>query len=487
MLETIFLKVFNMSLTAAVVILAVLIVRVLLRKAPKIFSYVLWLAVLFRLICPVSFSSAFSLLGALQIEISEKGAVEYIISNSVYEDKERNETGKKFSENNSTYAVTQAEKPFSVSGLKKIIAWAKWTWLAGVMIMLLYNGVTLIKLVKNVKYTVLLRDHIYVGDGIQTPFVLGVVRPRIYLPAILGEEEQEYIILHEQIHMKRKDHIFKFISFFVLCLHWFNPLVWAAFFCSEKDMEMSCDEAVIRKTGLDIKKEYSTSLLTLAAGKTSICGSPLAFGEGDTKSRVKNILNYKKAGFWLILVAVLVVFAAMIILISNPKGVQNSSMESKTLAEQLLDAKNPYIGDTSADGKLAGVLNIGEDIGSYKNVLQTSVAPYGWTFEFEDQWSDVDQEKEFNNIMWKNSVLLMALTDNLGQVFWTYTNSAGEQVEQSIVLTDINNYLGIDVKKYSGSIEQLEDLQNRIEEEIRGSDGQIFDRFQSFVSQKELD
>lgn len=186
-------------------------------------------------------------------------------------------------------------------------------------------------------------------------------------------------------------------------------------------------------------------------------------------------------GFWLILVAVLAVFAAMIILISNPKGVQNSSMESKTLAEQLLDAKNPYIGDTSADGKLAGVLNIGEDIGSYKNVLQTSVAPYGWTFEFEDQWSDVDQEKEFNNIMWKNSVLLMALTDNLGQVFWTYTNSAGEQVEQNITLADINNYLGIDVKKYSGSKEQLEDLQNRIEEEIKEADGQIFDRFQSFL------
>lgn len=161
------------------------------------------------------------------------------------------------------------------------------------------------KLQKRLKNAVRERDNIYLAEHLETPFVMGIIRPRIYLPASLTDKEKRYIILHEEMHIKRFDHIVKIFSFFVLCLHWFNPLVWAAFFISGKDMEMSCDEAVIKQLGSNVKKEYSASLLTLATGRRVIGGTPLAFGEGDTKGRIKNVLNYKKPAFWVVVLAVI--------------------------------------------------------------------------------------------------------------------------------------------------------------------------------------
>jgi hypothetical protein len=157
-----------------------------------------------------------------------------------------------------------------------------------------------------------LRDNIYLADHIASPFVIGVIRPKIYLPSSLPEAEHSYVILHEQTHIRRLDHLTKILAFLALAVHWFNPLVWVAFILTVKDMEMSCDERVLRLMGSDIKGAYSTSLLSLATGRRLINGSPLAFGEGNIKGRIKNVLNFKKPAAWVVAVSVLLVTALSI-------------------------------------------------------------------------------------------------------------------------------------------------------------------------------
>ncbi|RCX07067.1 BlaR1 peptidase M56, partial [Anaerobacterium chartisolvens] len=156
------------------------------------------------------------------------------------------------------------------------------------------------------------------ADHIVSPFVIGLFRPKIYLPSTLAEHEQSYIILHEQTHIRRFDHVMKIVAFAALCIHWFNPLVWIAFTLTIKDMEMSCDESVMKRLGANIREEYSALLLSLATGRKIIAGTPLAFGEGDTKSRIKNVLRYKKPALWVMLAALIVVSAICIAFASNP-------------------------------------------------------------------------------------------------------------------------------------------------------------------------
>ena len=177
------------------------------------------------------------------------------------------------------------------------------------------------------------KDNIYLAEHLDTPFVMGIIRPKIYLPASLTGDEKKYILLHEKMHIRRLDHVIKVVSFFVLCLHWFNPLVWIAFFVSGGDMEMSCDEAVIKELGRGIKKEYSSSLLTLATGRRIIGVTPLAFGEGDTKGRIKNILNYKKPALWVVALSLIIVTVFGIAFAANQKAGRSFKMSGNYLSD----------------------------------------------------------------------------------------------------------------------------------------------------------
>ncbi len=320
MAELLFIRVLNMSLTASIVILAVLAVRLILRKAPGIFSYCLWAVVLFRLLCPISFTAVFSPLNALPLPLTEQGSVEYIPETLLQHDLSGElpalpQAGMEtsvISDNVLSPAQAGAWNGAELLNILTVI------WLAGILVMALYSIITLIRLKARLKTASWEKDNIYITEAVATPFVLGLIRPRIYLPVTLGENEGKYVLLHEQIHIKRKDHLVKAVSFAALCLHWFNPFVWAAFFLSGKDMEMSCDEAVLRKSGKDMKKEYSTSLLCLSTGKRIVNGIPLAFGEGDAGSRIKNILRYQKpAAFAVCITAVLCAIMA-IVLLANP-------------------------------------------------------------------------------------------------------------------------------------------------------------------------
>ena len=313
MLDRIFLSVLNMELTASYVILFVLLVRWFLKKQPKIYSYALWSIVLFRLICPFSFESVLSLIPVKQEPIPQA------IITSTNPHNWTVETGVEVVDRVVTDPVVNPmiyeTSPGAMAGNLHLFALL---WLLGIVLLLLYSLHGLFKLRRRLRKAERLRENIYVLQGLETAFVLGLLHPKIYLPAGLSGEEMEYILLHEQTHLCRKDHLVKIAAFGALCIHWFNPLVWLAFGLSSQDMEMSCDEAVIRRLGNEVKKAYSSTLLSLAAGRKRWVATPLAFGEGDTKSRIKNVLNYKKPAFWLTLLLLALVLLLAIALMSNP-------------------------------------------------------------------------------------------------------------------------------------------------------------------------
>ena len=318
MMESVFIQILNMSLTASFVILGVLLLRVFLRRAPKIFSYVLWGVVLFRLLCPVSFSAGFSLLGAIKTPGAENGQVEYIPQDIGYMAEPSVELPISAVEDAVNGSFPAANPAGSINPMQIWLFVGAWVWILGIAILLAASGVSYWMLKRRLGDAKMQESGVYRTSQVDTPFVLGFFRPRIYLPDSLEERERGYILLHERIHIRRRDPLTRAVGFAALCLHWFNPLVWAAYFLSEKDMEMSCDEAVIRETGNSVKKEYTASLLSLSCGRRLLAGLPPAFGEGDTGKRIKNVLKYRSPKRALLIGVVVVCLAAAVFLLANP-------------------------------------------------------------------------------------------------------------------------------------------------------------------------
>ena len=209
-----------------------------------------------------------------------------------------------------------------------------YVWIAGTGSMILYSIVQYIRLRRKLVGAVAYTGNVYRADYIDTPFVMGIFAPKIYLPSNIPTQEQKYIIAHERHHIRRCDHIIKLLAYCALCIHWFNPLAWAAFILAGKDMEMSCDEAVIREMGPQIRADYSASLLRLATHKKMIAGMPLAFGEGNTKGRIMNMAKWKKPKLWVSMICVLLCAAVLVACAVNPQ-------------------KSDTIDDTPADGATA--------------------------------------------------------------------------------------------------------------------------------------
>lgn len=296
--DRIFLQVLNMSITASVVIAAVIAARLLLKKLPKVFSYALWGVVLLRLICPFVIESSWSLLPISSTPIPADIAVaaDPAINTGIP------------ALNNMINPILPVQQPeVSANPLQIWIFVGKLIWINGVTILAGYSVISLLRLRRRLIGAVRLRDNIYLADHITSPFVIGFLHPRIYIPSSLSDKEQDYVLLHEQTHLRRFDHVIKIAAYITLCIHWFNPLVWIAFILASNDMEMSCDEAVMKRLGTDIRGEYSASLLSLATGRRSITATPLAFGQGNPKKRIKNVLSYRQPRFWITaLTAVLV-------------------------------------------------------------------------------------------------------------------------------------------------------------------------------------
>ena len=384
-LQDIFSRVLHMSLTGSYIILFVLLMRLALRKAPKVFSYVLWAVVLFRLLCPVSISSALSVLNFTPTAAAQpQGAVttvEHPVILDIYmggpilsEEPEAENSNQipaitpSFPENRVDPAPVPdaVDQQASAEPVRDLLRYAVTIWLQGMGVLFVYNIYACLRLSSYTAGAVRLRKNIYLGDHIPTPFVKGLIRPKIYLPSTLAEAERKYIIAHERCHIKRWDPLWKLLGYIALCIHWFNPLVWLAFALSAKDMEMSCDEAVIGMYGPKIRAEYSASLLRLATGHRFVALTPLAFGEGDTKGRVMNMAKWKKPGFWAMLCAAIVCIAVLAACATNPSETNPQAETNETTAPATEPAENLLqITEAEADKLCADALEQLKKLESY--------------------------------------------------------------------------------------------------------------------------
>lgn len=319
----------NMSAVASIVILFVLAARLLLKRAPKIFSYALWAIVLVRLLVPISIPSPVSAVPQIQATAGhEINAALPAIEFEAPGNREQNIIIQEQNITNPEQPIENNEAYRKVNHSVEPAVYLTIAWLVGIGIMLLYSVISYLGIRQKVRIVVPLRDNIFIADDIKSPFAVGFIRPKIYLPCNLDEREQEYIILHEQHHIRRLDHIAKALAFLALSIHWFNPLVWVAFILACKDMEMSCDEAVIRKMGEDIRADYSASLLTLATGRRIIAGAPIDFGEGDTKDRIRNLSRWKKPAIWVIVIVVIFCIVLSVCLLTNQSETGTSTQNT---------------------------------------------------------------------------------------------------------------------------------------------------------------
>lgn len=364
MIDQIFMQVIDMSKVASIIILIVLAVRLLLKKSPKFVSYVLWAVVLFRLLCPVSFESFISLVPETtpisyhytledeSISIAGAGKAVYQVVGEAFH-------GELGSQQIETTELNEDETQKEVTSdwWEVGILFGQYVWLAGICIMFIYSVFSYLNIRKRLMVVIKLKDNIYIADDIGSPFVIGFIRPKIYLPNGLDEKEQGYIIMHEQFHIKRGDPIVKMLAYTALCIHWFNPLVWIAFILSSKDMEMSCDEAVVKRMGEEIKADYAASLLSLAMARRITIGVPLAFGEGDTKERIKNIAAWKMPNQKRLSMISIAVAILMVCLVVDPIPAMSSESpihkddENATL-QVTMDLEEHYITNTGDPSNL---------------------------------------------------------------------------------------------------------------------------------------
>ena len=405
MLEQFFISVLNMSLTAGVAILAVFAARLFLKRAPRIFSYGLWAVVLFRLLCPVSFAAPLSLLGALQNEAGASGRMEYVPADIGYQmEPEIQLPAQSISETvdrTVNESLPQGNPSGSVNPLQIVLYLAARIWILGIAALLIYSAASLIRLNRRLKRVCPGKKRAaeaaedeetgrgkrryricrFAGEG--TPFVYGIFRPRIYLPEGLSLQEERYILLHEEIHIRRGDSMIRALAWLALVLHWFNPLVWAAFHFSGRDMEESCDEAVIRRLGNGVKKEYSASLLAFAAGQKRYQGMPLAFGEGDTKSRIQNILHFRKPGK-LLTGALLALCAALAVwLLANPSPGPEADGELVQEPDETIEAEEEETLAPGEDGTPAQETSVSTQVPQQLKLLSVEDVSSG---ELDGAW-----------------------------------------------------------------------------------------------------
>lgn len=312
----IFLKLLNMSITAGWLVLVILVIRFLFRKIPKSICCLLWGIVAVRLLVPFSIESAFSLQPSAEpiqsttmVEGEIMPYVPSIDSNFTFVEDRVNPVLR------DTFAYQEAE---SVAPFQVVTEIAGGIWLGGMLLLIVFAIVSTIRLYLLVREAICYKGNVYLCDVVTTPFILGIIRPRIYLPSTLREEEMDYILAHEKAHLQRLDHLWKPIGYLILCVYWFNPLLMLAYLLLCKDIEMACDEKVIKDMSFTDKKEYSRVLLSCATQRRFILTCPLAFGEVGVKDRVKTVLNHKKTALGITILAILACIIIAICFLTNP-------------------------------------------------------------------------------------------------------------------------------------------------------------------------
>ena len=301
-MEIIFTKIFNMSVAASMLILAVILLRLILKSSPKWIRYVLWILVALRLVIPFSFESHLSLIPNAQAMNSTTQSSTSYVSSLV----------------NSDSFQTMQNTVFSPDNEIRIITILSYIWIFGVGAMLIYMLFSYLHLHLKVRESIAISDNILICDRISSQFVFGIIKPRIYLPSKLSEEEKSYVIAHEQAHIKHHDNLWKPLGYLILSIHFFNPLCWIAFKLFTNDIELACDERVIKNYDTKDKKGYSTALLSCSIEGNILSACPFSFGESGLKQRIKSVLGYKKPTVRIVILSFAVCLLTAMSFMTNP-------------------------------------------------------------------------------------------------------------------------------------------------------------------------
>ena len=407
-----FLSVLNRSITAAYVVLVVLAVRLCLRRyLPAGCICALWLAVWFRMLCPWTINSRLSLLFISPGTVPENIGLMPVpaIRDGIA------------SVDAAINAVLPAATPAcSVNPMQLLLAGADLIWRLGMIVMLGYGLISGIFLWLRMRGAAeeTREKGVYLVNGLKTPFVMGMLRPRIYFPRALGEKEKSSVLLHERMHIRRLDHLIKPLAWLALCLHWFNPFAWAAFCLMGRDMETACDEAVLRKAGPAFRKEYAGALVSVAASAAPARRTPLAFGEGGVKRRIRHVLEYRSVPVWLSVLSALLTVALILGLSLNPG--KNPSSVSPDWPVRAWEWRTPYTGNASAIGNITDAWPTLHDASKNGFVLYTDEEPYGVLVRYRlGASSELTAEEaavHYGAVLEENAGILFSLVENLGYV-----------------------------------------------------------------------
>ena len=311
-MAAVFLKLLNLSISASWLVLAVLVLRLVSKRSPKWMNVLLWGMVALRLMLPFSIESALSLIPSAETLSPE--VVRFDPAPTIT-------SGVEFIDNAVNPSLSESFAAAPLASVNPLYVWtylAGWVWLIGLGAMLLYALVSYLRLRRRVSVSLCVRENIYLCDAISSPFILGVVKPRIYLPSGLDEVQRQNVLSHEQAHLARRDHWWKPLGFALLAVYWFNPVLWLAYALLCRDIELACDERVIRTMDESAVKTYSTVLLACSMPRKAVITCPLAFGEVGVKERVKNALHYKKPAFWVVAASVTVCIVVAVCFLTNP-------------------------------------------------------------------------------------------------------------------------------------------------------------------------
>lgn len=327
----IFLKTLNMSIAAGWLIFAVVLLRFVLKKAPKWIIVLLWGIVALRLMIPYSFESTFSLIPSAETFSAYNIRYETPVIHS----------GIPVINNMVNPVLREAFAPNPAASVNPLYVWtfiASVIWPVGIAAMLVYAVISCVRVRQSVSERVPFEGNIFLCDHVKSPFILGLIRPKIYLPSGMDAIAMEPVISHERAHLARNDHWWKPLGFLILSIHWFNPLCWVAYVLLCRDIELACDEKVIRQMNLDEKKQYSSALLDCSTGRQLVTICPLAFGEVGVKARIKNVLNYKKPAFWVIVAAIIACVVVTVCFATNPK--QSVPQEQHTVQVRITEVED---------------------------------------------------------------------------------------------------------------------------------------------------
>ncbi len=422
-MDAIFLGVLNISITATYLILAVLLLRLLLKKAPKWITCVLWGIVALRLIMPFSIESEISLVPSSQtITATQSENIQYEINTGIdtfdktinqiiIQDAPTNTLTPPITDNTPNDVPTDVEQnqnqkqnndKLSLFDILFIV------WVIGIAVMLIFSAVSYIKIYKNVCPSIVYRDNIYYCDNIDSPFILGIIKPKIYVPSGIDENSLNFVIEHENAHLKRRDHLWKPFGFLLLAIYWFNPFLWLSYILLCRDIESACDEKVIKDMSNEDKKGYSTALLNCSVHRRMITACPVAFGEVGVKERIKSVLNYKKPAFWIIAVAIVTSIAVAVCFLTNPKkkekvdlsflplefSVSGNGAWHESITIKPDGTFNGKYTDWNADSgeDYVGMYHICEFSGKFKDIKVNDDYSYSLTLEkFESKYKDKEE------------------------------------------------------------------------------------------------